>query len=74
MVKSCPVGKGDQTSLNGFYQHYKGGVYQVIGVAFHSETLQEMVVYCNQDGILWTRPKEMFLGKTSEGIERFQKL
>lgn len=29
----------------GRYRHYKGGEYEVIGVARHSETLQSLVVY-----------------------------
>lgn len=29
----------------GKYQHYKGNLYEVIGFARHSETLEEMVVY-----------------------------
>lgn len=29
----------------GVYQHYKGALYQVLGVSRHSETLEEMVVY-----------------------------
>ena len=33
-----------QLSL-GLYQHYKGNVYQVIGLSRHSETLEELVVY-----------------------------
>ncbi len=52
----------------GKYQHYKGNMYEVIGVARHSETLKEVVVYraLYQDGepdkkALWVRPKEMFL-------------
>ena len=31
--------------LPGLYRHFKGGLYRVEGVARHSETLEEMVVY-----------------------------
>lgn len=31
--------------MNGKYRHYKGGEYEVVGVAHHSETLEELVVY-----------------------------
>jgi len=47
----------------GRYRHYKGNEYLVIGVARHSETEEELVVYRpdygNRD--LWVRPKPMFL-------------
>ncbi|MFH1181939.1 MAG: DUF1653 domain-containing protein [Candidatus Woesearchaeota archaeon] len=53
----------------GRYQHYKGNFYEVTGVARHSETLEEMVVYKALydspeygKGALWVRPKKMFLG------------
>lgn len=48
---------------NGRYQHYKGNEYIVIGVARHSETEEELVVYRQDYGErgLWVRPKEMFL-------------
>jgi hypothetical protein len=47
----------------GRYRHYKGNEYVVIGVAKHSETLEEMVVYRPDYGEqgLWVRPKEIFL-------------
>ena len=48
----------------GVYKHYKGKYYQVIGIAKHSETLEELVVYyclyLNQDGQLWVRSAAMF--------------
>lgn len=77
MAGQCGLGKGDQAALNGSYRHYKGAIYEVLGTAYHSETLQEMIVYRNKDGVLWTRPREMFLGPVCvEGREvpRFQKL
>jgi hypothetical protein len=47
----------------GIYKHYKGNLYKVIGVAQHSETKEELVVYHKVDDEknLWVRPKEMFL-------------
>ena len=49
----------------GRYRHFKGNEYEVIGVARHSETLEEMVVYraLYGDGGLWVRPLAMFLSK-----------
>jgi hypothetical protein len=48
----------------GRYRHYKGGEYEVIGVARHSESLEPLVVYrplYNASG-LWVRPHAMFFG------------
>lgn len=47
----------------GVYRHYKGGEYEVTGVARHSETLEEMVVYVELygEGETWVRPLEMFI-------------
>ncbi len=46
----------------GFYTHYKGGVYEVVGVARHSETLAPLVIYSHNKG-WWARPAEMFKEK-----------
>ncbi len=49
----------------GKYKHYKGKQYEVIGIALHSETLEELVVYKalyqTEGESLWVRPLEMFL-------------
>jgi hypothetical protein len=45
----------------GKYKHYKGGEYEVVGLAKHSETLEEMVIYRNSEGQFWVRPLKMFL-------------
>jgi len=47
----------------GKYKHYKGNLYEVIGIAHHSETLEDMVVYraLYNDFDLWVRPLSMFL-------------
>ena len=52
--------------VKGIYRHYKGNLYEVIGLARHSETLEELVVYKalyeNEFGkeSLWVRPLTMF--------------
>ncbi len=47
----------------GKYRHYKGQMYEVIDVAKHSESLEDMVVYRALYGEfgLWVRPLGMFL-------------
>ena len=57
----------------GRYRHFKGGEYQVEGVARHSETGEELVVYrpLYGEGGLWVRPLAMFLQTVpAEGGER----
>ncbi|OGZ53333.1 MAG: hypothetical protein A3B25_03805 [Candidatus Ryanbacteria bacterium RIFCSPLOWO2_01_FULL_48_26] len=58
----------DDIKIGGKYRHFKGKEYRVIGIAQHSETLEEFVVYQKlyDDGGLWVRPKAMFL----EYVER----
>ena len=52
-VEAIPIGR---------YRHYKGNEYEVLGVARHSETLEELVVYRALYGErgLWVRPRKMF--------------
>lgn len=53
----------------GIYKHYKGGLYKVLGIVKHSETLEDLVLYetlyDNPRSKLWVRPLKMF----SEKIE-----
>ncbi len=46
----------------GFYRHYKGGLYEVVGTVRHSETLEPMTLYRAHYGEkgLWVRPAAMF--------------
>ena len=48
----------------GAYRHYKGTLYEVLGVGKHSETLEEFVVYrdVEMSEKLWVRPLAMFVG------------
>lgn len=57
----------------GRYRHYKGGEYEVIGVARHSETLEPLVLYrpLYNDSGLWVRPYAMFFGELEvDGVMR----
>ncbi|HEY4066175.1 MAG TPA: DUF1653 domain-containing protein [Burkholderiaceae bacterium] len=57
----------------GRYRHYKGGEYDVIGVARHSETNEPLVVYRPRyDGSgWWVRPHAMFFERvTIDGVEQ----
>ena len=53
-ARDVPVGR---------YRHYKGNLYEVLGVARHSETEEELVVYRALYGVsgLWVRPRAIFL-------------
>ena len=55
----------------GRWRHFKGGEYQVYGVAIHSETEEEYVVYrpLYGEGKLWIRPLSMFW-KMWSGMEK----
>lgn len=66
----------------GKYRHYKGKEYEVIGIAKHSETLEDMVVYkalyesdkFDKDQ-MWIRPLSMFIEKViveGKEIPRFE--
>jgi hypothetical protein len=63
----------------GKYRHYKGNDYEVIGVATHSETREQLAVYrpLYGDMGLWVRPLGMFLEHVTidgKSVPRFAKL
>ena len=57
-----------ETIKPGRYRHFKGKEYEVLGVARHSETEEELVVYraLYGDFSLWVRPVSMW----NETVER----
>ena len=64
------------------YKHYKWSICEVIGVAKHSETLEDMVVYKHYDSVKWqwemslrVRPQTMFeenVIRDGKEINRFE--
>lgn len=64
---------------NGTYRHFKGNVYEVTGTAVHTETGEELVLYCAAEDTTktWARPATMWAEEvqdpeTGESVPRFQ--
>ena len=53
----------NQLKIHGVYKHFKGGLYLVEDIIYHSETKEKMVAYraLYGDNRLWCRPYDMFL-------------
>lgn len=74
MTNKLPPGK---------YKHYKGKEYEVLGTAYHTETLEELVVYKSlydasdyPKDTLWVRPLKMFCEQVEHNgvlLPRFSK-
>lgn len=63
----------------GRYRHYKGNFYEVVGIARHSETEEELVVYRKLygDHSLWVRPLGMFMENVQVdgcSVPRFERM
>ena len=59
----------------GYYKHFKGNIYEVIGIGKHSETLEELVIYkSTKDNSIWVRPLSMWneiVIKNNQEYKRF---
>ena len=63
----------------GKYRHFKGNIYEVIAIAKHSETKEDMVVYQPLEGDqgIWVRPLSMWnemVIHNGKALPRFQKI
>lgn len=67
----------------GVYRHYKGGLYELVDIACHTETLEWYVVYRSyarkERGLpsVWVRPYNMFVETVKPGgktVQRFEKV
>ena len=59
----------DIPKVGQIYRHFKGNTYQIVAIAKHSETEEQMVVYqpLYTDGGVWVRPLDMFMSKVDKG-------
>ena len=53
--------KAKELMDGGLFEHYKKNQYKVVGVGRHTETLEEVVIYADEQGTTWVRPLEMFV-------------
>ena len=61
------VFKDTELKVGARYRHFKGGEYELMAVARHSETMEELVIYKSlENGEVWARPKSMFIGKAGD--------
>ena len=65
--------------LPGKYRHFKGGDYELLDIAFHSETLEEYVIYRALYGerAVWVRPRSMWdelVERDGQSLPRFRYL
>jgi hypothetical protein len=68
--------------IGGHYRHYKGGEYTVLGIGWHTETKEQLVVYqAHYDSeefgprAIWARPLKMFTDTVEMGgatVPRFE--
>ncbi len=79
-MKTMPT---EPTLQLGKYRHYKGGLYEVIQLACHTETLEWYVVYQSLERqkqklpSIWIRPYTMFIEELNIGgkvVKRFVKI
>lgn len=59
--------------IKGVYRHFKGGLYIVEDIIYHSETCEKMVAYRSlTDGKLWCRPYDMFLDEVNKEGQKYR--
>lgn len=60
------------------FRHYKGGIYEFICIATHSETDEKLVIYkATYNGFIAARPYDMFFEKivvNGKSIPRFEEI
>lgn len=63
-----------EIKINGIYRHFKGDLYLVEDICYHSETLEKLVLYraLYEDAILYARPYDMFLEEVNKNNQKYR--
>lgn len=63
-----------EVKINGIYKHYKGDYYIVLDIAYHSETLEKMIIYRSLYGEnkLWSRPYDTFFDEVNKNGQKLR--
>ena len=63
-----------ENKINGIYKHYKGDYYIVLDIAYHSETLEKMIIYRGLygDNKLWSRPYDTFFDEVNKNGQKLR--
>lgn len=63
-----------EVKIKGIYRHFKGDYYLVEDIAYHSETMEKMVVYraLYGDNKLYVRPYDMFLEEVNRNGKKYR--
>ena len=64
----------NKLKIKGIYRHYKGDLYLVEDIIYHSETNEKMVAYraLYGDGKLWCRPYKMFFDVVNKNNQKYR--
>ena len=63
-----------KVKVNTIYKHYKGDLYLVEDIIYHSETGEKMVAYraLYGDNKLWCRPYDMFVDEVNKNGQKYR--
>ena len=63
-----------EVKIKGIYRHFKGDYYLVEDIAYHSETLEKMIIYRGLygDNKLWSRPYDTFFDEVNKNGQKLR--
>lgn len=63
-----------EVQVKRIYKHYKGDLYLVEDVGYHSETGEKMIIYRSlyEEGKIWIRPYDMFFDEVNKNGQKYR--